>query len=491
MRRRASPRSMIGMGGIVAAAVLALTLLGNLIAFATSRDRLPRETYLADIDVSGATIDEAVSRVRRALEGPVSLRYQTVSITLSPAQIDFKLNEIVVRLLLEDILKRNQGFDQFFSFMLGQATPTRVSPPYQYSESKLQDYLLGLAAQYDQPATPPTADPGTLNLRPGADGFALNLAEARSRLLAALSSGVSRLVDLPVDVAPMTDVGMQVLGDLISARVSGFTAGGNVAGVFVKDLGSGREFSLNGDVAFSAAGWLKLALVIEAYRAAGEVSPQLNDRLVSIVVEGSSLNANEMLRELGQGDANLGVDALNAFLKKLGLLNTFLAQPFDQRTIPPTFITPANSRADVTASPDPAAQSTPVDVGLLLEMLDQCRANSGALLLAFPQEITASKCEQALALLGRNRLNGLLEAGSGGSPVISRQSWDANNHGVAGLVRSPGGDYIVVVMLHGSSPLNWADTSLIIADIARAAYSFFNNGQAPPPAQPMTAPPPP
>jgi hypothetical protein len=113
------------------------------------------------------------------------------------------------------------------------------------------------------------------------------------------------------------------------------------------------------------------------------------------------------------------------------------------------------------------------------------------LLLAFPQQFTASKCEQALALLGRNRLNGLLEAGSGGSPVISRQSWDANNHGVAGLVRSPGGDYIVVVMLHGSSPLNWADTSLIIADIARAAYSFFNNGQAPPAAQPLTAPPPP
>jgi len=477
---------------MVAVAVLALVLLGNLIAFATSRDRLPRETYLADIDVSGATINEAINRAQRALQAPVSLRYQTVSLTLSPAQLDFKLNETVARLLLEGVLKRNQGFDQFIPFMLRQATPTRLPPPYQYSESKLQDYLLELAAQYDQPPTPPTADPGTLNLRPGADGLALNLVEARDRLLAALSSGLSRLVDLPVDVAPMTKVGMQALGDLISARVSGFAAvGGNVAGVFVKDLKTGQEFSLNGDVAFSAAGWLKLALVIETYRVAGEVSPELNDRLASVVVEGSSLNANDVLRELGQGDANLGVGALNVLLKKLGLVNTFLAQPFDQRTIPPTIITPANSRADVTASPDPAAQSTPVDAGLLLEMLDQCRANSGALLLAFPQQFTASKCEQALALLGRNRLNGLLEAGSGGSPVISRQSWDANNHGVAGLVRSPGGDYIVVVMLHGSSPLNWADTSLIIADIARAAYSFFNNGQAPPAAQPLTAPPPP
>ncbi|MGQ9816251.1 MAG: serine hydrolase, partial [Candidatus Roseilinea sp.] len=264
-----------------------------------------------------------------------------------------------------------------------------------------------------------------------------------------------------------------------------------VAGRFVKDLKSGREFSLNGDVAFSAAGWLKLALMIEAYRAAGEVSPQLNDRLASIVVEGSSLNANEMLRELGQGDANMGVAALNALLKRLGLVNTFLAQPFDQQTRAPVFVTPANSRADVTASPDPAAQSTPVDVGLLLEMLDQCRANAGALLLAFPQQITADKCEQALALLGRNKLNELLEASSAGSPVISRQSWDANNHGVASLIRSPGGDYIVVAMLHSASPLDWAETSLIIADIVRAAYSFFNNGQAPPPVQPLTTPPPP
>ncbi len=491
MRRRASPRSMFKIGAMVAAAVLALVLLSNLIAFATGRDRLPRETYLADIDLSGATISEAISRVQRALQAPVSLRYQTVSLVLSPAQIDFKLNETVARLLLEGVLKRNQGFDQFIPFVLRQAAPTRLPPPYQYSESKLQEYLLGVAAQYDRPPTPPTADPGTLNLRPGADGFALNLADARDRLLAALSSGVSRVVDLPVDVVPMTQAGMQALGDLISARVSGFAAGGNLAGVFVKDLNSGREFLLNGDVAFSAAGWLKLALVLEAYRVAAEISPQLEERLASIVVEGSSLNANEVLRELGQGDANQGVAALNALLKKLGLVNTFLAQPFDQQTIPPTIVTPANARADVTASPNPAAQSTPVDAGLLLEMLEQCRANSSGLLLAFPQQFTARKCEQALALLGRNRLNGLLEAGSAGSPVISRQSWDANNHGVVGLVRSPGGDYIVAVMLHSKSPLNWADTSLIIADIARAAYSFFNNGQAPPAAQPLAVPPPP
>lgn len=476
---------------MIAVAVLALVLIANLIAFATSRDRLPRETWLADIDVSGATVDEAVARAQRALQGPVSLRYRSASLTLSPAQVDFQLNETVARLLLEGILRRNAGFDQFVPFTLRQTTPTRLPPPYQYSEEKLRDFLLSVAAQHDQPPTPPTADPGTLSLRPGTDGFALNLTEARDRLLAALASGVSRTVDLPVDVAPLADTGMQALGDLISARVSGFVAGGNVAGVFVKDLRSGREFSLNGDVAFSAAGWLKLALVVEAYRAAGEVSPELDDRLASVIVEGSSLNANDVLRELGQGDASQGVAAVNTLLKRLGLVNTFLAQPFDQQTIPPAFVTPANARADVTTSPDPAAQSTPADTGLLLEMLDQCRAGSGALLLAFPQQFSAGKCEQALALLARNRLNGLLEAGSGGSPVISRQSWDANNHGVAGLVRSPGGDYIVAVMLHSAAALNWADTSLIIADIARASYSFFNNGQAPPPAQPMTAPPPP
>ena len=489
MRRRTSRVSWIKFGLIAVALVLALVLVGNLIAFATTRDQLPRETYLAEIDVSGATITEAISRTQRALQAPVSLRYRNTPLALAPVQVDFKLNDAVARLLLDGILRRHQAFNQFIPFMFRQSSPTRLPPPYQYSESKLQDYLLGLAAQFDQPASPPTADPGTLNLRPGTDGLALNLTEARDRLLLALSSGVSRTVELPLDVVPMTQVGVQALGDLISARVAGFTAGGNVAGVFVKDLMTGQEFSLNGDLAFSAQGWLKLALVVETYRAAGEVPPELNDRLASIIVEGSSLNANQVLQELGQGDVNAGVAQLNELLKKLGLVNTFLAQPFDQQTLPPTFVTPANARADLATSPDPRAQSTPIDAALMVEMLDQCRANSGALMLAFPQQFAAAKCEQALNLIARNKIGGLLEAGSAGSTVISRQSWDANNHGVVGIVRSPGRDYVIAVMLHGASPLNWADTSLIIADIARAAYSFFNNGQAPPAAQPIAAPP--
>ncbi|MCS7062091.1 MAG: serine hydrolase [Anaerolineae bacterium] len=491
MRRRPSPKSTFKLGSMVAAAVLALVLIGNLISFAATRDRLPRETYLADVDVSGMTVPEAIERVQRALQAPLTLRYQTQVLTLVPAQIEFKLNDAVARLVLERIVRRNQGMDQFLPFVLRQVSPSRLPPPYQYSDEKLQAYLLDIAAQYDRPPTLPSAEPGTLNLRPGADGLALNLTEARDRVLAALSSGINRTLDLPVDVVPLTDVGTQVLGDLISVRISGFVAGGNVAGVFVKDVRSGREFSLNGEVAFSAAGWLKLPLLIEAYRAADPLSPALIDRLTSMIVEGSSLNANEVLRELGAGDADQGVVAVNVLLKKLGLVNTFLAQPFGQQTLPPTFVTPANARADVNTNPDPRAQSTPADVALLLEMIEQCRLDAGPLVLLFPQQLTPDKCNQMLELLARNRLNGLLEAGSGSSTVISRQSWDANNHGVVGLVRSPGGDYIVAVMLHGSAPLNWADTSLIIADVARAAYSFFNNGQAPPPAQPIAAPPPP
>ena len=238
----------------------------------------------------------------------------------------------------------------------------------------------------------------------------------------------------------------------MKARIVQFTNGGNIAGVFIKDLNTGEEFSLNGDVAFTAPGWLKLAIVVEAYRTMSDTaSPQLTGQLAPVMTDGSTMNANEALRSIGQGDAQAGVNQLNATLKRMGLVSTFLAQPFDQPSRPAQFITPGNSRTDVNAAPDANAQSTPADIGALFEMLEQCRTNTGGLPFAFPKEFTPAKCEQLLNIAGQNTANVLIAAGNPGAIVIHRQSWDANNHGDAALVRTPGGTYVMAIMLHGNA----------------------------------------
>jgi hypothetical protein len=203
--------------------------------------------------------------------------------------------------------------------------------------------------------------------------------------------------------------------------------------------------------------------------------------------QGSGAAANEALRTLGTGDAALGVDRVNAMLHGLGLRNTFLAQPFNQPAVPPAIVTPGNSRAGISASPNPAAQSSVADIGVLLEMIEQCRAGVGGLALALGESITPAKCADVLTAIAENRGAGLIRVGEGAA-ALQRQSWDENNHGDAALVRSPGGSYVIAVMLHGKDRLNWAGTAPIIGDISRLAYGFFNES-LPPAAPPLAAPP--
>ncbi|MCL4505085.1 MAG: class A beta-lactamase-related serine hydrolase [Chloroflexi bacterium] len=466
-----------------------MVLIGIFVSFFSTRDRLPASTYVGDIDVSALSINEAITRTSRLLLSPVALRYQTSIIQMHPADIDYQVNDVVLQLQLDKIIKGQQGLDKLPQFVLHNSPDTHINVPYQYSVDKLNQFLSTLANQYDRKPTPPQPNAKDLSLTAGRNGVLLNTSESEKLLLNALQSGSSRFVDLPVDTIPIGSRTISSLGDLIKQRLAQFPGG--TAGVFVKDLKTGQEFSLNSDVAFSAQGWLKIAIAVDAIRVLSPTadSPTVQ-QLGAMVTSGANASANDFLGAIGQGDAQAGASQLNDMLKRMGLVSTFLAQPYDQTSTPLQVITPGNSRTDVSTSPDALAQSTPAEISVMLEMLEQCRNNGGALMLAFKGEFTPAKCELALNTLGQNNANILVAASSPGATVIQRQSWDANNHGDAALVRSPGGAYILTVMLHSNSTLNWSDTSQVINDIARAAYGYFNNGQIPAQAPALNAPPP-
>ncbi|MCL5998830.1 MAG: class A beta-lactamase-related serine hydrolase [Chloroflexi bacterium] len=492
MKRRFSIQSAAKTALIILGVIIVVMLVGNLVSFLSTRDRLPHNTYLGGVDVSSLGVEEAISRTERTLQTPIALRYQGNIIQLKPEEVEFQLNAVVARLQLEKVLGANQGLDKLPGYVLRHTVDVSITTPYQYSEEKLDGFLRQIASEQDQQPQTPQPDLATLTLSAGQDGLALNIEDAREPVLAALASGTARLIDLPVDVVPSSSTTLAGLGELVKARLTNFVNAGNTAGVFIKDLNSGQEFSLNGDVAFSGQGWVKLAILMEAYRSAGEsLNPQTAALLTTLMTEGSTASANEVLKTVGNGDALAGANQMNAMLKRMGLVSTFLAQPFDQPSNPSQVVTPGNSRTDVSTAPDSNAQSTPAEVSLLFEMLEQCRNNTGALPLVFPNEFTAARCEQILGAMGQNGANVLIMAGSPGATVIHRQSWDANNHGDAALVRTPGGTYVIAVMLHSNGSLNWGETSLIVSDIARATYGFFNQGQVPAPVQAMNAAPPP
>jgi len=486
MKRRLTIKSALTTAAVILGIIVAVLVIGSIVSFLTTRDRLPNGATVGDVDISGLTVTDAITRTNRILLSPVALRYQSSILQLDPATLDYQINNIVLKLQLDKILSAQRGFDKLPDFVLRRTSETRIEVPYQYSQEKLSAYLGGIASDNDREAKAPKPDANGLQLSAGQDGILLNQEESQRLLLKALASSSARFVDLPVDVIPFGSSTIKSLGDLIRTRLAKFTAG--VAGVYVKDLRNGQEFSLNGDVAFSAPGWLKVALALESIRVSTQTG--VPPSVVPMLTDGSSAKSNETLAAIGQGDGQAGVNQLNQTLKRMGLVNTFLAQPYDQTSTPPTVFTPANMRTDVKTSPDPLAQTTPSEIGLMLEMLEQCHNNTGALPLAFGKDFNAAKCDLVLNAVGQNNARILIAAGSPGAALFRRQSWDANNHGDAALVRSTGGVYVLVVVLHGNDALNWGETSLIISDIARAAYGYFNNGQIPPTAPALNAAPP-
>jgi hypothetical protein len=170
-------------------------------------------------------------------------------------------------------------------------------------------------------------------------------------------------------------------------------------------------------------------------------------------------------------------------MKKLGLENTFLAgffyagAPLLQR-----FNTPANTRADIFNDPDVYNQTTPLDMGMLLEDIYQCsETGGGALVAAFPGRINQQVCKQIVTYLVADKIGVLLEAGvPEGTQVAHKHGWVPDADGVvrnfsdAGIVYTPGGNFVLVIYAHHPAQIVFDDANHLFANLAQAAYNYYN-----------------
>lgn len=475
-RRRRLPLTVVA-GRIAAVLIAALAIYTALTAlnFAVNQDYLPENTVVADIDVGGLTLDEAITSTAQTLASTVTVRYQGAAVVLEPATIGARLDEAALQTPLQAELAERATLAAFLDRVLRRPRPPiRLDVAVRVDEARLRAFLESIKQKYDLPAVQPQLDPVTLQRSAGTAGIALNLDDAQRQTIAALSTGLTRTVELLPDIVPADAPSLRMIEQIVRDRVAAFSSLPRVAGVYVKDLRTGDELSINGDVAFSAPGWLRWAIALEAARTSDDGTINLED-------------VNGTLARIGNGDAQAGAEQVSAMLRETGLVNTFVAQAYGRASRPPGVVTPANARGDINANPDSTAQSTPVETGLLLEMIEQCRLNAGALVLLYPGLLTPQKCDALFNAFRQAPIAGLIDTASPGATVIQRQSWDATTHGVAALVRSPGRDYVIVVALHSAEPLDWSETSLVMGEVARAAFALFNS--PPPAAVPITAPP--
>jgi len=461
---------------VIIVAIVALFLTWQYLGFRLSNRTLPAGMTMAGLSVEGMTREHALNALEVALATPVEVTYQEQHLSLFPDSVEWRYSAEETAANLDTVLSARKGPDGFIAYVLRRPpNPIDVPVAASYSEERLDGFLTRIARQYDQLPQESVLLPANLTIRPSQPGYELDVEISRARLAAALVSATDRQVELVVRVEEAPPPDLDILEQLIRPLLDDHE--GMIPGIFVKDLQTGDELEINAGVAYAGLGVLKIAILEETYRVLDlPLDPDTSDWLSDTMgATSNNFKANLLLRDIiGNGDGYQGTENLTASMRHLGLVNTFIAAPYDE-DVSLTIVTPANSGADITTEPDSYMQTTPLDMGLLLEMIYQCNHGGGALMAAYPGAFTVDECKQMIEWMNMNHIDSLTETGVPvGTKVAHKHGFTGDTHADAALVYSPGGDFVLVVFLYRPQWLEWEESAPLIANIATATYNYFN-----------------
>ena len=469
------PRAGAKLERILLLILLSMAAL-TIVRYVNYRQRFPRPLQVGGLILQEMDREAARQRLQEAFSQPVMLRYLDWEVELDPKEVGFRLyaERMLDAVWGQPSVQLNAA--DFLAVTVGGATrPLPVLVAADYDPQALYRELQAIATQWDRPAQPPHLIKAKLHFAPGEPARKLDIEASLPRVVGALLSPTQRQVDLTVtqeDGEP-TQRDMGLLEAAIQELLTDFPG---VAGVFVKDLATGEELALNGEVAFAGMSLLKVAIMEEFFRRM-ERSPTIEETklLTETMALSGNYTSNLLLAEIGEGNPYQGVRRLTESMRQIGLANTFMATPYDEDRPPPHIVTPANSRRDVDTEPDPYMQTTPQDMGLLMEMIYQGARGGGTLIAAYPDQITSEECQAMLKFMKGNHIGSLIEEGSPeGTPIAHKHGWIGDTHADAGIVFSPGGNYVLVIFLYRPGWLQWEQSAPLIADIARVTYNYFN-----------------
>ncbi|MGC8779676.1 MAG: serine hydrolase [Anaerolineae bacterium] len=451
--------------------IAGILLAPSYLRYMRTRGAVPPGVRVAGLEFGSADADAVADALNRRFAEPLLVYYGDQRIILRPQILDYQVD--VAAILAEARSYETPGhlLRVWVAEALERPLPA-VDLPLRYTldRDRLDAWLSDLAARYDRPATPPVAAPDGLALLPGQAGRQLDLAASRDRIIAALSDPHTRTVNLIVREAAPPPPDRQLLADLLQARVDRF---GGVAGLFLHHLATGQEVAINADVAYSGMGTLKLAILIETMRKLDAPLAPYTTRMISATATlAGTAAANELLTLIGDGDIDAGVATLNRSLRRLGLQNTFMAAAFERTG--PTVRTPANTRRDIWADPDPYIQTTPREIGLLMQMLVECARGGGTLLAAYRDQISQAECQQIVDYLRLNEASDMILAGvPKGTQAIHRYGYAGDTRGDVAAIWGPAGPYVLSIFLYQRS---WLDANLAsgtMADLSKIVWSYF------------------
>jgi hypothetical protein len=453
---------------------VAALLAPSYLRYRQTRGVMPPGVRLAGLELNGTSGEEVAAALNRLFEEPIAVYYDDQRVILRPQMVGFQVN---VAAMLAEAQTHDTPL-HLLRFLVGQALdrpPAPVDVPLRYTLDRgaLDDWLVDVAGRYDRPPLPPQPILTTLSIAAGQPGRQLDQTESRDRIIAALVNPRDRIANLVLQETAAPPADMKALGELLQARMDRFPG---IAGLFLHHIPSGQEVAINADVAYAGMSTLKLIIISEVYRKLNGPPDVETARLISETVSHSgNFTANLLLSFIGDGDPNAGVRVLNESARMLGLKNTFMAAPYDRKLpTPPRIATEANSRTDLNTEPDPYMQTTPRDIGLMMQMLVACRPGGGTLLAAYGDRFTRAECQQVLDYIALNEVTALITAGvPEGTRVVHKHGYVADTHGDVAAIWGPAGPYILSLFLYRPSWLEWELSNTTMRELSQAVWNYF------------------
>jgi Beta-lactamase class A len=466
----------------------------ELVRYARVRATFPTGLRVAGVPVGGLSYEEASERLVQVYLAPIELRYRDARIQVRPATLGFRL-KLDNMLAAADKQRVAEPFwSGFWKYLWNNPISSKDIPlDAVYDDQRVVAFLENeIAIRYDIPATPAMPVPGESGFYPGTSGSEMDYTVSLQRINAALSSNANRTANLEIRQTRASTPSISLLEIMLKDIINASTFDGLVE-LYLKDLRTGLvlhfthsrigEEEVPVNIAYSSWSTIKIPVLVSAFKRLSSPYDENVLTLMEQMVERSDNDSTDALAKAVIGSTFAPLDVTED-MQALGLANTFwggfftLGSPLLQN-----FKTPANQRFDYNTEPDRYAQTTPQDLGLLLEDIYYCAADyGGSLPLAFNGEITQEECRMMVEYLGLNRIGVLIQAGVPASVTVAhKHGWayevdDGYIHTIAdaGIVYTPGGDYILAVFAHHPVQAVFDPVNLLVANLSAAAYNYFN-----------------
>jgi hypothetical protein len=193
--------------------------------------------------------------------------------------------------------------------------------------------------------------------------------------------------------------------------------------------------------------------------------------------ESNNHAANQLLGYLGDGSIEVGSGRFTAFMRELGMQNTYMQSGYDVQVQLAQIPTPGNQRTDWNTNPDSNLQTTTAEMGRTMAAIYECTQGRGLLIDTFGGSITPDECLTELFYMSHDEFQELVWAGlprPENAWIVHKHGFAFESHSDVALVWGPTGPYVISIFLHSDGWMDWQNSNSTMKTISRITWNFFD-----------------